>query len=290
MYVYLQAQIAPFSKRAFRHFILPLLVLLVWLPFYGMKGEAKVAFYQEGFHLLPQHRLLVLSMMLGSIGQIGAYAFLNFRLMKAFSRSKTPFSPDEEVLAWMKKLTRIFALYALLYTSYYVLIDWLGLPVTWDYLLSLAMAGCIYVIGIKAFLQPALFKERAQLELIQQKKPKELFSPEAALAYQKRLVQLMEEKRPYLNDQLKLPELAEMIDLSPHQLSYLLNRYMHSNFSHFTNGYRVAAAKKMLLNPEKKHLKIIAIGYETGFNSQTAFYRTFKKYTGKTPAAYRKEG
>jgi AraC-like DNA-binding protein len=37
------------------------------------------------------------------------------------------------------------------------------------------------------------------------------------------------------------------------------------------------------------HFKIIEVAYECGFNSKAAFNRAFKKITGKSPSAYKKD-
>lgn len=102
-----------------------------------------------------------------------------------------------------------------------------------------------------------------------------------------RLIQLMEKEQPYLHSELNLVKLAEQMDLSTHQLSYLINNTMGENFFNFINRYRVAKAKELLKNPSYDHLNVLVIAYESGFNSKTAFNSTFKKMTNCTPTAYR---
>ncbi|WP_165793148.1 helix-turn-helix domain-containing protein [Sphingobacterium haloxyli] len=103
-----------------------------------------------------------------------------------------------------------------------------------------------------------------------------------------RLLQLMENERPYLNSELNLVRLAEQMDLSSHQLSYLINTAFGENFFNFINRYRVCKAKELLKNPDYNRFNVLVIAYEAGFNSKTAFNTTFKKMTNYTPTEYRR--
>ena len=96
---------------------------------------------------------------------------------------------------------------------------------------------------------------------------------------------LLQEKQLYQNADLKLPDVARELKISPHQLSQFLNDNLGKSFSHFINEYRVEAAKQLLAVDTKFTTE--AIGYECGFNSKSTFFTTFKKLTGLTPAGYR---
>ena len=48
-------------------------------------------------------------------------------------------------------------------------------------------------------------------------------------------------------------------------------------------------AKEILASRKGGEKKITAIASDVGFNSMTAFYRVFKKYTGMTPNRYKEE-
>jgi len=101
------------------------------------------------------------------------------------------------------------------------------------------------------------------------------------------LLNLMDVEEPYLDSELNLVRLAEKLNISSHQLSYVLNNGLHENFFNFINRYRVNKAKEYLSNPQYDYLTIVAIGFEAGFNSKTAFNTTFKKMTSYTPTAYK---
>ena len=99
----------------------------------------------------------------------------------------------------------------------------------------------------------------------------------------------MKKDKVYRDEKISLRSLAKKIGISPHLLSRILNEKLDSNFSTYINSYRVEEAKEILSNPGETKKTIITIGHEVGFNSMTAFFKTFKKFTGKTPKQYRKE-
>jgi AraC-like DNA-binding protein len=102
------------------------------------------------------------------------------------------------------------------------------------------------------------------------------------------LADLMAAERPFLDSELNLVKLAEMLHVTPHKLSYTINTGYQLNFFQFVNQYRVEKAKELLLN-NTKNFTVLAIAYESGFNSKTAFNTTFKKLCGQTPTEFAKE-
>ncbi len=103
------------------------------------------------------------------------------------------------------------------------------------------------------------------------------------------LLQIMEIKKPYLNEDLNLGTLANLISTSDKKLSTLLNQYLDTSFYDFINNYRVEEVKTKMANPAFEKYTLMAIAYESGFNSKTSFNRIFKKSTGYSPSAYKKK-
>ena len=112
---------------------------------------------------------------------------------------------------------------------------------------------------------------------------KKIANAEAAELAKKLSVLLTSEKL-YQNPNLKLPDLANALNMVPHRLSQLINDNMQKNFTLLVNEYRIERAKELIQSD--KHLKLESIGYECGFNSKSTFYSAFKKQTGTTPAKY----
>lgn len=119
-------------------------------------------------------------------------------------------------------------------------------------------------------------------------KKSSLSSKESSYYYQQ-LLTLIESKQPFLQPNLSLRDLAQMLELHPNKLSELLNDKIGKNFSEFVNYYRVERFKKLATLPENSHLSILGLAYESGFNSKTSFNTFFKKETGMTPKAYLKQ-
>lgn len=100
------------------------------------------------------------------------------------------------------------------------------------------------------------------------------------------LTRLMEQQQPYLDPELNLARLSSMANLRPEILSEVINNTLHQNFFDYINKHRIEEFKMMCLRTDKKHLSIMGLAYECGFNSKAAFYRAFGKFEGTTPTAY----
>lgn len=85
---------------------------------------------------------------------------------------------------------------------------------------------------------------------------------------------------------LSLKELSQSLNVHPSYLSREFSRYFDDlSFGDYIRKLRIEKAI-VLLNGMKHTLAEIA--YLTGFSDQSHFNRIFKKHTGKTPSAYRK--
>ncbi len=104
---------------------------------------------------------------------------------------------------------------------------------------------------------------------------------------QEKLQHYMLVEKPYLNPDLTLIELAGGINLSRNELSALINNVMMSNFYLYINEFRVAHVKELIKQDASKNFTILALAYDSGFNSKSTFNTIFKKLTGLTPSAYR---
>jgi AraC-like DNA-binding protein len=105
----------------------------------------------------------------------------------------------------------------------------------------------------------------------------------------KMLIQYVENKKPYLNPELTLDQLASQLSLKPRVLSNVINEELGHNFYDFINRRRIEEASRLLTNPKDRKITVLEVLYEVGFNSKSSFNTLFKKYTGLTPSEFKKK-
>ena len=111
-------------------------------------------------------------------------------------------------------------------------------------------------------------------------------SPELVNMIDNKINDLMKLQKPYLNPQLNSPDLAEMIDITTNQLSQFLNEHRNKNFYDYINSFRLQEFLRLSKAPGFKHLSILGLALESGFNSKTTFNGFFKREMGVTPSEY----
>jgi len=109
------------------------------------------------------------------------------------------------------------------------------------------------------------------------------------LDFKARLSNYLEEETPYLDPQLNLKFVAEAIKIHPNKLSYLINEVFRVNFNEFINQYRLNHFKSIAIKPAFKHITILGLAYDSGFNSKSVFNTFFKKSEGTTPSKWVQE-
>lgn len=102
------------------------------------------------------------------------------------------------------------------------------------------------------------------------------------------LLHHMNNKRPYLEPELSLEQLARQLSVKPRALSQVINEMTGQNFFDFINTYRIEEAKRLLCDKSDPKTTVLEILYEVGFNSKSSFNTIFKKQTGLTPSEFKK--
>jgi AraC-like DNA-binding protein len=114
-------------------------------------------------------------------------------------------------------------------------------------------------------------------------------SDEQLLKYKQALDEIMGVRKAYLQPDLSMPKLAELVGCSINHLSQVINHGYGKSFYGYLNHHRIEYAKELLTRADNRHTHILDIAFNVGFNSNSTFYSAFRKRVGVSPARYRKK-
>ena len=103
--------------------------------------------------------------------------------------------------------------------------------------------------------------------------------------YERKLDRYMANGESWRQQDLKLKDLAKEVNIPGHHITQVLNVCKGKNFNTYINEMRVDEACRRMEDNDH-HISLIDIGYDSGFNSKTTFFRWFKKIKGMTPGEY----
>ena len=156
-----------------------------------------------------------------------------------------------------------------------------------------------FLFGVFGFHQPAIFEEVVRVPLQTKdaapenetevkKYQRSGLKKEDVAQYIARIEEHMNSSKPFLNRELSIYDLSDQLGIPKHSLSEVINEHMGKNFYNLVNDYRIEEVKTRLEDPAYKNLTILAIAYDSGFNSKSSFNTIFKEKTGITPSEYQK--
>lgn len=201
---------------------------------------------------------------------------------------------NEIDLKWLEHIILLVLLISIIISVYNVVFSLSSLNV----FINLVFVFVVFMFAYYTLKQKEIFpldeKQRNEIISIDDEKQllemkRKIISDQELLAIKTRLNDLMQEHRPYLDSELNLIKLAELLQLTSHQLSYVINTGFNENFFQFINKYRVERAKELLASESMNTYSILGIAFESGFSSKTSFNTTFKKITHQTPSEFKKK-
>jgi AraC-like DNA-binding protein len=282
-----------FKKRDYLHFVPFLLFLFYRLPDLFQSADAKIYQYTHQIVINDFERLRILLLQLAVKIQFLIYWIFSFIRLVKHEKQIYLFASDVEPikLNWLRYL---------LLGLVVILVLWINDSYFHFDFIPDVFSGCLiaaFFITYHVIKQEEIFP----FKTVDLKSIEDIFSEEEKNDVHQyvrlnesqikqviiKLERLMNMDEVYLNSDLSLLRLAEMAELSTHDLSYVLNTGCGKSFYQYVNHFRVEKAKSLLVNPEYQYLSIVGIAYECGFNSKTAFNTTFKKLTGFTPTVYK---
>lgn len=117
---------------------------------------------------------------------------------------------------------------------------------------------------------------------------KQFIADEVSRRISEDVIRYLVYEKNYLNPELTLADLAEALKTNTTYLSRVLNESLGHNFVSFLNELRIKEARQLLSEEKYRNISIEGIAQTVGFNSKSAFYTAFKRFTGVTPTFYLK--
>ncbi len=104
---------------------------------------------------------------------------------------------------------------------------------------------------------------------------------------QKDIVDIVREQQLYLHYDLKVQDLARLLNTNRHYIYQAISQYMGISFAEFINRQRIEHAVRLI--KDNPSIGMNNLSMASGFVSLASFYRNFKLYQGCTPKAFAKQ-
>jgi AraC-like DNA-binding protein len=280
----------PFRQKDLGHFVLPFLLVIASMSSVFLQREVDVTESEPQITLADKIAVVGLIIL-----PLSAYWFLSYKKLLIHEKNVRLFSSAVETvdLTWLRYFLKGFA--------FIILVWFVELMTSYAFIKTVSAVMYLiaaYYLAYFVIQQGEIFSIKAQ-EVIDiksiideneetQTPRKQIFTPEELGVLKEKLSNLMDNNKPYLDSTLNLPKLAQMMQLTTHELSYLINTGFEDNFFGFINTHRVEESKRMLGTPQYAHLSMVGIAFEAGFNSKTAFNTAFKKVVNMSPTEFQK--
>ncbi|AWX46305.1 hypothetical protein HME9304_03338 [Flagellimonas maritima] len=144
----------------------------------------------------------------------------------------------------------------------------------------------IYVVGYFSLRQPEIFRVPVPSK---EKSEKQRLKPDEIQKLQKRLHYFISEEKVFLQPDFTLKSLAEKMNTSRNNLSWLLNQTYQISFYDYINRFRIKEFLLKVNNGEHLSHTLLALAMDVGFNSKSTFNKAFKNEMGTTPSEYIKK-
>jgi len=181
-------------------------------------------------------------------------------------------------LQWIKQILWSYQGFSIL-LLFVVLVDYLFFNYAFNsfyqFPVYIVMAVLTYWLGLQAYLK--------RNEVVKKTiKSSQQMSQLEALAVD--LDHLMEQEQLFLNPNLSLADLGEALNVKTYLITQTLNQVKQRKFTDYVNELRINRLKILIQNPDYQHYSLLALAFESGFNSKASFNRIVKKLTGKSPS------
>lgn len=272
-----------FSRIQWLHLIPGILEVIYFVVVYIQPLTFRQQFYMTHWSSIePTLEVLAFASFAG-------YFFMSIRSLKYYeSKINTEYSDATiETFQWLKQLL----FFLLIFTGIWGILtvaDVFFMGYSLDYLYFYPY---YFFIAFIAYFVGFSFNPNDKKHILidfQKEVSKELIPPEKQRYIMAQLHTLMGTKQLYLQGELRSRDVAKELEITVQSLSYVLNNGLQKSFHAYINELRVAHVIERLEAGDLEKKNLAGIAKDAGFNSESSFYRIFKKFTGTTPKNYLK--
>jgi len=103
-----------------------------------------------------------------------------------------------------------------------------------------------------------------------------------------RITTYMEDRKPYLDPDFTIDDLAGQLEVPKHHVYYCFNSILKTRFTQMRSEFRVRHAQHLIREGSPSSRTLVSIGFESGFSSSASFRSVFKEITGMSPREYQR--
>ncbi|WP_165390343.1 AraC family transcriptional regulator [Thalassococcus sp. S3] len=272
--------------------------LAIGLAFLSLPGHMRTGLFEDvlpdavlasGTALFVGYAMLLISLVF--LAQVAVYiALILGRLARYRARLKDLFaSTEDREMRWISTLA-ISAIGFWGISTVFMALDIFTLPSdvmsVVNNVAALVVLSVIAVWGLRQ--KPGFLRmpSAASETTTQIKYERSALSADQSNRIARKIDLAMQRDALYRDPNLSLWDLAKHVGVTSNYLSQTLNETIGETFFDYVNKWRIREAVRLIQSSDET---ILVISYDVGFNSRSSFYKAFKRETGMTPTALKRQ-
>jgi len=292
LYLYTGSITSPqtqFDRRKLLHFLPFFVAILALLPFFLRSAEWKTAYGTQYLNSGRGNSVTEWVVWLYLQVSLLIYSLASVRIIDRYRRKllENTSNFNRTVLFWLYLMTG--GAFALLLSFIVIDIQMLqgALLIQFNTLISMHLVSVIFFFGCIGI---------SRLEYItgydyRHEKPPSVVGRKPDYELSRifdEIKNVVIEKKLFLDPDLTLLDLANLLNISRTSLSSIINTGGQVSFYDFINHLRVDELKEKLSTEKLSSRNILDLALDCGFGSKSTMQRAFKKVAGMTPLEYKK--
>ena len=308
-YLYVRAMLYNdkfFSLKDWWHFLPFVLVVLNYMPFFLLPINQKGVIVSD----LVNNKDLAYQVQTGFVSegiiyffrlfQTIIYLFFQWQLVIKFKKSYKVVQVQKQVndvLKWVRIFNWATTAFLIALFSFLILIlifkSIFIFTSILTYLPSVLYSASFFILSTYLLTHPSIlaglpFVKYRDVEpnILDEVVNKVAFIQEDYSTQIEQINSYLQNTKPYFKNNLSIGHVSIALNIPIRELSYIINNYYNQRFSDLINSYRLKYIIEKINESYLENFTIESVAMEAGFNSKSAFYKSFNKFYQTTPSEY----